>query len=317
LRRIWLDCSGVSRVDARAAPKREAGNMDLYEGLVLGFLALGVLALMGIFTRLGPIVRSLETSAGQPAAEPLPEDVGAGAAAPQSRTEPEEHAFAEASPVSAGKWEPEPFAVQEPEPVVAQEPQPEPGPEPVVAEEPEPEREPEPVVAQEPEPEPVVAQEPEPEPVVAQEPEPEPVMAQEPTQVASEEPDELGTEEEPEPEEKPFQRDGRWWFRRDDELLVYDESSGEWLPGDAAAGSFLLGSDNASATADATGPGLSRVTAGVATREREETDESGERFTEGEVTEQLSGPSFWKCSTCGAVNGSTATSCRMCFAARP
>ena len=25
----------------------------------------------------------------------------------------------------------------------------------------------------------------------------------------------------------------------------------------------------------------------------------------------------WKCPTCGAVNGSTATSCRMCFTARP
>jgi hypothetical protein len=292
--------------------------MDLYQGLVLGFLALGVLALMGIFTRLGPIGRSLETSAGRPAAEPRPDEVGAGAAEPQSHTEPEaEQASAEASPVSAGKWDLESVAVQEPEPepVLAAEREPEP----IVAQEPEPEREAEPVVVAEPEPEPVVVAEPEPEPVVAQEPEPEreaePVVAQEATQVVSEEP--VGTEEEPEQEEKPFQRDGRWWFRRDDELLVYDESSGEWLPGETAAGSFLLASDHPSTPADATSPGLSRVTASVATREREETEGSGERFAEGEATEQLAGASFWKCSTCGAVNGSTAASCRMCFAARP
>jgi hypothetical protein len=306
--------------------------MDLYEGLVLGLLAFGVLALMGIFTRLGPIMRSLETPAGRPTAEPRPEEAGAGAAVPESRTEPEQHAFAEASPVSTGNWDLEPLAVQERErerePVVAEEPErepvvaQEPEPEPVVAQEPEREpeaepivaHEPEPVVAEEPEPEPIVAQEPEPERVVAQEP--ESVVAEEPTQAAFEEPEQVGTEEE-EPEEKPFQRDGRWWFRRDDELLVYDESSGEWLPGDAAAGSVLLASDHSSATADATDSGLSRGTASVATREREETEVSGERFAEGEVTEQLAGPSFWKCSTCGAVNGSTATSCRMCFAARP
>jgi hypothetical protein len=26
--------------------------------------------------------------------------------------------------------------------------------------------------------------------------------------------------------------------------------------------------------------------------------------------------SFWKCASCGAINGSTATSCRMCFTPR-
>lgn len=29
------------------------------------------------------------------------------------------------------------------------------------------------------------------------------------------------------------------------------------------------------------------------------------------------GDSFWKCTSCGAVNGSTAATCRMCFAPRP
>jgi hypothetical protein len=39
--------------------------------------------------------------------------------------------------------------------------------------------------------------------------------------------------------------------------------------------------------------------------------------TEPEAEEEPGQQGFWKCPTCGAVNGSTATSCRMCFAARP
>jgi len=203
----------------------------------------------------------------------------------------------ESEPVASEEREPEPVAAAQPEP------------EPVAAAQPEPE----PVAAAQPEPEPVAAAQPEPEPVAAEQPEPEPFVAEEPgsEQVASE-------ESEPEPEEKPFQRDGRWWFRRDDELLVYDEASGEWLPGDDGASPFLITTDHAPAAADATSPGLSRGTASVATREREDVPEEGVgRFAEGDVTEQVSAPSFWKCATCGAVNGSTGTTCRMCFAARP
>ncbi|MEA2451462.1 MAG: hypothetical protein QOG04_172 [Actinomycetota bacterium] len=84
-----------------------------------------------------------------------------------------------------------------------------------------------------------------------------------------------------EPEEQPFERDGRWWFKRGGELLVYDEGTGQWV----ASPSSAAGS---AAAAPATTGVVERADAG-----------------EG-----------WKCSSCGAVNGSTATSCRMCFAPR-
>jgi len=85
-----------------------------------------------------------------------------------------------------------------------------------------------------------------------------------------------------EPEEQPFERDGRWWFKRGGELLVYDEGTGQWV---AAPG----GSSGADATQSfATTPTVTSTDVG-----------------EG-----------WKCASCGAVNGSTATSCRMCFAPR-
>jgi hypothetical protein len=273
--------------------KREARIMDLYQGLVLAFLALAVLVLAGIFTRLGPIRRSLETSGVEPATGPSPEEVGVAASVAEPRTEPEPGVAAGVpEPIAAG--EPESVSADQPDPVAAEQPEPD------VAEEVEPEGEPEreaEPVAEEPERE----AEREAEPVVAEEAEVEPVAA-----------------EEPEAEEKPFQRDGRWWFRRDDELLVYDEASGEWLPGDAAASSFLIANEHTHDTALATGPDLSRGTASVATKEREPaTEEEGEGFVGGEATEQLAAPSFWKCSTCGAVNGSTASTCRMCFAARP
>ena len=74
-----------------------------------------------------------------------------------------------------------------------------------------------------------------------------------------------------EPQEQPFERDGRWWFRRGAELLLYDESTGQWVP------------------APTTEPGPA--------------DQEGQ--------------GFWKCPSCGAVNGATATTCRMCFSARP
>jgi hypothetical protein len=315
--------------------------MDLYQGLVLGFLALVVLVLAGIFARLGPIRRSLDTSAVQPTAGPSPEQVGAAASVAEPRAEPETGAAAggpepiaagepesvsavQPEPVSVGEWELVPIAAAEPGPErdVAEEAKPEREPEreeePVAAEEPEPEREEEPVAAEEPELERDGADEEDVEPVAAEEPEPEreeePVAAEEPEPEREEEP---VAAEEPEPEEKPFQRDGRWWFRRDDELLVYDEASGEWLPGDAAASSFLVASEHTPDAAHATGPDLSRGTASVATREREPATEEGQGFAGGEATEQIAAPSFWKCSTCGAVNGSTASTCRMCFAARP
>jgi hypothetical protein len=88
-----------------------------------------------------------------------------------------------------------------------------------------------------------------------------------------------------EPEEQPFERDGRWWFKRGGELLVYDEGTGQWVAAPAGAGG----------TTAAPAPSAG-VIAPAATRA-----DTGEG---------------WKCSSCGAVNGSTATTCRMCFAPR-
>lgn len=85
-----------------------------------------------------------------------------------------------------------------------------------------------------------------------------------------------------EPEEQPFERDGRWWFKRGGELLVYDEGTGQWVASPQGAGAA------APVTATQTAAPAIQADAG-----------------EG-----------WKCSSCGAVNGSTATSCRMCFAPR-
>lgn len=92
------------------------------------------------------------------------------------------------------------------------------------------------------------------------------------------------------PQEQPFERDGRWWFRRGDELLVYEEQTGQWVPAEQPSSSGSVASDASEAGAAA----------------------------EGQVTTQQEAVgSFWKCPSCGAVNGSTATSCRMCFTARP
>jgi hypothetical protein len=94
-----------------------------------------------------------------------------------------------------------------------------------------------------------------------------------------------------EPREQPFERDGRWWFRRGSELLIYDESTGQWLPAPSGQGAAPSGTQPMPTT-------ISDVS--------------------GATTGQPSGEQgFWKCPTCGAVNGSTATTCRMCFTARP
>jgi hypothetical protein len=111
-----------------------------------------------------------------------------------------------------------------------------------------------------------------------------------------------------EPQEQPFERDGRWWFRRGDELLVYDEQTGQWLPAPAPTVAASVAHD-----APASGG-----TSSVATETR--TSSLQDLRTDADLSGQTSGePSsgFWKCPSCGAVNGSTATSCRMCFSARP
>lgn len=86
-----------------------------------------------------------------------------------------------------------------------------------------------------------------------------------------------------EPEEQPFERDGRWWFKRGGDLLVYDEGTGQWV----AAG-----------------------VSGAASAPPAATTQTGYSAPAGEVGEG------WRCSSCGAINGSTATVCRMCFTPR-
>lgn len=104
------------------------------------------------------------------------------------------------------------------------------------------------------------------------------------------------------PQEEPFQRDGRWWFRRGGDLLLYDEASGQWQPApdDAAPAPAPVAT---TAPAD-TGAAAAATTGGAASTE-----------SMPAVADQVA--TFWKCPTCGAVNGSTAATCRMCFAARP
>lgn len=101
---------------------------------------------------------------------------------------------------------------------------------------------------------------------------------------------------EDEPQEQPFERDGRWYFRRGDELLIYEEQTGQWVPApEASAGG---GASPVAAQSAATGAVGGGATVAAQTQ-----------------TAAATG-SFWKCPSCGAVNGSTAESCRMCFTAR-
>lgn len=106
-----------------------------------------------------------------------------------------------------------------------------------------------------------------------------------------------------EPQEQPFERDGRWWFRRGDELLVYEERTGQWV---------------AAPPAQATEP---QPAADLSSEQPQEEQAHTEAHTEAQTEGAREFPEepgpFWKCPTCGAVNGSTATSCRMCFTQRP
>ena len=107
-----------------------------------------------------------------------------------------------------------------------------------------------------------------------------------------------------EPQDQPFERDGRWFFRRGDELLTYEETTGQWVPADQPA----AGPPSPTSTPPAT-------TEDEDTKQFETTPASSGQ--PGEATSTSTGGGFWKCPSCGAVNGSTATTCRMCFTARP
>jgi Zn-finger in Ran binding protein and others len=97
------------------------------------------------------------------------------------------------------------------------------------------------------------------------------------------------------PEEQPFEREGRWWFKRGDELLVYDEQSGQWEPAPAE---------------QAAPPGPAPPPQADTGWSQPETAQAAQPAGEAQG-------GFWKCPSCGAVNGSTATACRMCFTPKP
>jgi hypothetical protein len=173
-----------------------------------------------------------------------------------------------------------------------------------------------------------------------------------------------GVEQRPiedEPEEQPFERDGRWWFKRGGELLVYDEVEGQWQPvagspastpsavvtnpTSAEAGAInaelaslsddspapyrgaettessageaesALGSPSATPVVESAAPDATTEMATVGASDGDTPAPGSSEEPVQPVQEWKSG-SFWKCPSCGAVNGSTATSCRMCFAAR-
>ncbi|MDQ4065364.1 MAG: zinc finger Ran-binding domain-containing protein [Actinomycetota bacterium] len=97
-----------------------------------------------------------------------------------------------------------------------------------------------------------------------------------------------------EPEEQPFERDGRWWFKRGGELLVYDEGTGQWVAAPGGYGSAgTAGGTTTTTTGAQTATASSSYSAPAA--------DTGEG---------------WRCASCGAINGSTATVCRMCFTPR-
>ena len=116
------------------------------------------------------------------------------------------------------------------------------------------------------------------------------------------------TSQEEMPEEQPFEREGRWWYKRGNEILLYDEQQGQWVP--APEGS--LGGHGSRPGAGAQGQAQQSVSSAFQSITQAEPAQSG-----GGGGERQDSGGFWKCPSCGAVNGSTAGSCRMCFTARP
>ncbi len=144
-------------------------------------------------------------------------------------------------------------------------------------------------------------------------PETPPLKQHSPAEAAP--PSAAGPEEESAgPEGQPFERDGRWWFRRDGELLVYDDATSEWKAAPQTESPPLdTGGPASAAKVDGGAHGEAlQGTSTTATIEREAPDPH-----QGALRPRSEGATFWKCGTCGATNGSAAESCRMCFAARP
>ncbi len=121
-----------------------------------------------------------------------------------------------------------------------------------------------------------------------------------------------------EPDDQPFERNGRWYFRRDNELLVYEESTGEWVaadPADLEPPAPVPPAAPSSAASTSTGDDFASAGAGDAGSAPTGDTERFEAVEE--EPRPAAGGGFWKCPSCGAVNGSSADTCRMCFSARP
>lgn len=145
----------------------------------------------------------------------------------------------------------------------------------------------------------------------------------------------------------PFEQDGRWWYRSGGELLVYDEQTESWvLPSTTTPDTESWVVPSPTTPDPEPEPHPLDEARGWDTTPQEETAPQ-EVTTPEEATaapipepvaepEPITGPAVeeeaaqeqpasapagegthWKCPACGVINGSTATSCRMCFAARP
>ncbi|MDQ3753033.1 MAG: hypothetical protein M3333_09135 [Actinomycetota bacterium] len=120
-------------------------------------------------------------------------------------------------------------------------------------------------------------------------------------------------EDSAEPEGQPFERDGSWWFRRDGELLVYDDATSEWKAApETGPTSPATGPPVTAANVDKAAHGEALGGGATATLQR-----GGLHSHEGPLRPRSAGATSWKCRTCGATNGSAAAGCRMCFSAKP
>ena len=237
-------------------------DIDLFQGILLGLLALGLIVLIALLSTLGGIRKALERASGQAVSpDPAPEIATSTAAIEPARTEPEPEPVAAAAAVTP--------TVQEPAPTEAA---------PASAED---------------------SQAATIRSVLAQHgvAEAESTPATQATEPASVVAAHIDTEE---PEEEPFQRDGRWWFKRGGELLVYNEGSAQWEPAERP-GHWAGGTAAASPVTSSTAVAPSATDTSATT-------------PQPAVASTGAG---WKCPSCGAINGSTAASCRMCFTARP
>jgi hypothetical protein len=292
-------------------------DTELYQILSLALLGLIVLVLLAVLSSLGRLRKTLAAGAGAQAAERAPEEERREPEATTMAEEPADLAPATAATAAATTPEPQPEpslgtaglgaagfgAPPEGSQVETQEP---------AAAEPEPQpaaETPTSAPAWDEEEDKFAAQY---QPPVARQPEPEaePVQPAETgyglegagAGAAAAEPQAAEPAATEEPKEQPFERDGKWFFRRGDELLTYEESTGQWVPAE--------GPQTGTAAAPSAAPVQEDDT------QRFETTPETSEGAEEPVAATSSG-GFWKCPSCGAVNGSTATTCRMCFTARP